>query len=514
MRTSPRLLSLLGCNFWVCSSILAATNYVWQDSPAPKAPFGTWATAAHTIQEAVDAASAGNLILVTNGVYATGGRAVNGLMTNRVTINKFLTVQSVQGPEVTVIQGYQVRTATNGDGAVRCVYMVNGVVLSGFTLSHGATRTNGNTYWEQSGGGICCASPSALVTNCVLTGNAAAQFGGGVYRGALHRCLLTGNVANFGGGADASTLTDCTLAANSATVEGGGADFATLNNCILQNNSAQTQGGGASSCTLNNCVLLGNTTENAGGGAYLSTLNNCTLVRNAATGDTGVGGGAFASELNNSIAYYNTAIVSGANYEESTFSYGCTVPLPEAGTGTITNEPGFVSLAASNLRLQSNSPCINAGLDAYVSGALDLDGYPRISGSAVDIGAYEFLISTSNIPITWLQQYHLATDGSADLADPDGDRMNNWQEWVADTNPTDAASVLRVLAATNGPAVLVKCLSSSARLYTLLRATNLFNPTWLPVAGQTGRPGNDGLLYLSDPSPPPRAFYRLSVRVP
>jgi hypothetical protein len=48
----------------------AGTNYVWQDSPSPGPPYTTWESAAHTIQEAVDAALPGDTVLVTNGAAA------------------------------------------------------------------------------------------------------------------------------------------------------------------------------------------------------------------------------------------------------------------------------------------------------------------------------------------------------------------------------------------------------------------------------------------------------------
>jgi hypothetical protein len=34
----------------------ASIRYVWQDSPSPGPPYADWTTAAHTIQDAVDAA--------------------------------------------------------------------------------------------------------------------------------------------------------------------------------------------------------------------------------------------------------------------------------------------------------------------------------------------------------------------------------------------------------------------------------------------------------------------------
>ena len=136
MRTKLNLLA--AGIFLLAGSASAATRYVWQDSPSPGPPYTNWASAAHVIQDAVDAALTGDAVLVAGGVYATGGRAVGtNLLVNRVAIDRAITVESLMGPEVTVIQGYQVPGTTNGDGAIRCVYLTNGASLSGFTLTKG-----------------------------------------------------------------------------------------------------------------------------------------------------------------------------------------------------------------------------------------------------------------------------------------------------------------------------------------------------------------------------------------
>lgn len=71
-------------------------------------------------------------------------------------------LRGVNGPEATVIEGYQVPATTNGDAAIRCVYLTNGPVLGGFTLRNGATRTAGDSNRERSGGGLRCESANAL----------------------------------------------------------------------------------------------------------------------------------------------------------------------------------------------------------------------------------------------------------------------------------------------------------------------------------------------------------------
>jgi hypothetical protein len=171
------------------TSTFAATHYVNANSFTPASPYTDWSSAASTIQDAVDVSISGDEIVVTNGIYATGGRIVYTSFSNRVAVTKPLFVHSVDGPQVTVIQGYQVPGTTNGPGAIRCVYLTNGATLSGFTLTNGGTLSgliSSNDYSRQQlGGGVWCESGS-MVSNCVIIGNAATDSGAGAYGGTLH----------------------------------------------------------------------------------------------------------------------------------------------------------------------------------------------------------------------------------------------------------------------------------------------------------------------------------------
>ena len=108
----------------------ATTRYVDLNCTNATPPFTDWTTAATNIQDAIDAAVDGDLVLVTNGVYATGSRFVSGANT-RVVIDKAVTVQSVNGSDATLIRGN--RSGAVGV-AVRCVYLTNNAELNGFTL--------------------------------------------------------------------------------------------------------------------------------------------------------------------------------------------------------------------------------------------------------------------------------------------------------------------------------------------------------------------------------------------
>ena len=308
---------------WAISAV-GATHYVDLSSTNAAPPFADWGTAATNIQDAVDVAAPGDLVLVTNGVYITGGP------TNyvRVNVTNALTLQSVNGPLVTVI---------DGSNTVRCVELAEDAVLCGFTLQRGND-------WAR-GGAVDCSPtyvsgpPSALVANCLVISNYAGYEGGGIAFAVVSNCVFAYNscYAESGGGALVCTVYNSVFSNNFAP-HGGGAGWSTLNNCLLFGNTALDGGGAAYLSDLNNCLVISNSSPFVGG-ALSCDLSNCTVCGNSTgmSGDGlaagGVGGDAgpmaYTAQIKNSIVYYN----SPTNWDILTLiTNTCTTPLA-AGTG-------------------------------------------------------------------------------------------------------------------------------------------------------------------------------------
>lgn len=576
MKTISEKLLMFGLGLFFAVQVEATTHYVDVNGTNAVSPYTDWSTAATNIQNAIDVASDGDVVLVTNGFYATGGRVVYGSLTNRVVINKAITVQSVNGPTVTIIWGFLSVATTNHFNItpanplldVRCVYMTNNAILSGFTITNGSTlAAASNPTSVLCGGGVYCETTNAIVTNCVLTGNSSVSQtsqnfgvgGGGIYQGTLNNCILSNNVISTnvlsysvsGGGAFHSVLNNCSVINNSSSF-GGGAAFSTLNHCSVIGNTApfygsSSWGGGIYMCTANYCLIAGNLSTSCGGGDCEGILNYCVLSNNicippSTGGGNGVGGGSYQESpngtyvpmLNNCLVISNycngygggiyivkngvwpnianctivgnTAtnegggVYSGALKNCVVYDNYCPYIIATSNaynakfTNCWTSDPEFVNSSVGDFRLQSNSPCINSGNNAYVSGTKDLDGNPRIVGGTVDIGAYEYQAPSSVLSYAWAQQYGLPTDGTADYADSDGTAMNNWQKWIAGLNPTNTASILAMqipVAANNASGITVTWQSVNTRAYYLQRATDLtaqpaFSAIQSNIVGQAG----------------------------
>lgn len=112
----------------------------------------------------------------------------------------------------------------------------------------------------------------------------------------------------------------------------------------------------------------------------------------------------------------------------------------------------------------------------------------------------------------WWLGYH----GVGETTDTDGDGMLAWQEWIADTIPTNAASLLRIVAISNQPpphfSVYVE--SSLSRVYRLESSASLSGGQWFQAPGQWNISGNGAVTNLTDYSGTGPHYYRILVKLP
>jgi hypothetical protein len=80
----------------VVGLVFSDTHYVDINSTNPVAPYTSWETAATAIQRAVDEAIAGDQVLIADGTYP---------LESQVTVRQGLAIRSVNGPDVTILDG-------------------------------------------------------------------------------------------------------------------------------------------------------------------------------------------------------------------------------------------------------------------------------------------------------------------------------------------------------------------------------------------------------------------------
>lgn len=192
------------------------------------------------------------------------------------------------------------------------------------------------------------------VIDCVIYGNHAGGWGGGIYNGTnglldLSNTWVFDNAADDAGGGlynsgTADVYADTRLFANSSGTDGGGAyngGTLYLTGVLIYDNVASRNGGGVysgGSLTVEESSVEDNTAGDNGGGLYLSgsessaTLINALIKRNAAE----KGGGVYvydgASTFNNCTVTDNTASVLGPGI---CYRNGIASPPVIMGGGTI-----------------------------------------------------------------------------------------------------------------------------------------------------------------------------------
>ncbi len=126
--------------------------------------------------------------------------------------------------------------------------------------------------------------------------------------------------------------------------------------------------------------------------------------------------------------------------------------------------------------------------------------------------------NTNGMPDAWEQEHFGHMTGADGNADADGDGALNWEEYVADTLPTNVVSVWsnRIVQASGGEILelIVPAPTTNSRHYDAWFTTNLMGSQWQNL--NFNRPGaNDGsALTLTVTNTVDSAVYRTGVKVP
>jgi len=306
-----------------------------------------------TIQLAVDSANDGDSIVVSPGIYYEN---VWILLKNNVSL-----VGS--GSDVTTIHGDSIG-ATVG-------FSSSSGLLTGFTITSVTTTPNSQTGISVSGGSIN-----------------------------IEYNIITENYNGIAIGSNAEFSIQYNKVIDNHGYKGvhiSGASTGIIHNNLIANNGQYY----ALDCTFSSPTIINNTIIGGGSFGIFLQPNDTQLVYNNIITDCEYGIIGQFDSLN------PTAIVKIAsnnlwnNLNNYIVDWGAQPFAPTPGTGEIYTDPKFNNPSNADFTLSSSSPAINAGTkDTNLLNLqlLDLANNPRISGSDIDIGAYEFqeILSLAN----------------------------------------------------------------------------------------------------------------------
>lgn len=225
-----------------------------------------------TIQAGINAAAAGDTVLVADGIYTGSGNK------NIEFKGKAITVMSEHGPESCMID-----CQNNGRGFYFNASESSQTVLDGFTIINGYV-TGG--YVSNRGGGIRIGTgASPRIQNCIITRNRATGMGAGIYvvsnASVFENCMISENTGEglYHDGSTAGVpliVLNCVFESNIGT--GLVSPNVDMNGCEFRHNS---NGGAQCSGIIRQCVFDGNT-GSSGGGLRIGngSVKNCSFTNN------------------------------------------------------------------------------------------------------------------------------------------------------------------------------------------------------------------------------------------
>ncbi len=319
------------------------------------------------------------------------------------------------------LDGGGVLTVTNSIIANNRAYWGGGICAYGNVLVLSATQVLNNESCD--GGGIWLRHVAAFsLCNSVVSGNRAFGDGGGIYvDGGLGNIRKSAFVNNWSGGSGGGgvvrgsvNFSGNVVSGNIALRNGGlivdsfqSTCGSIANNLFLNNRALEGCGGltvTANGCILSNNVIRGNYGLSGaciGAGRSLYFLHN-TLADNRGEQGIGLSVGAPQVWLSAQVWLTNTIIsdqaigvqIAGTSRVTTTgilwHNTPVTIAVSSSATSTVYNQYyGDPAFAADGYHLTADSAALNRGVPTDIT--TDIDGEPRWSDLAPDLGADEFV---------------------------------------------------------------------------------------------------------------------------
>jgi hypothetical protein len=363
-------------------------------------PYITAADAATSLQDAMDAAGAGDSVLVESGDLGIGSLIINkGILLSGAWTNGFTQRNLASG-----------KTRIDLNGTVNILVSGQGTGgIDGFELLNGEGNFQPFPVPGDYGGGVFILSSTAIVANCEIhnsQANAGAGFGGGgaVYAqnadvtlvgSSIHDNSATRGGAiyllNSSGSIDGNTIQANSVSASTETAAGaavyvdGCEDLAFTNNTIHANTGAENGGGiyivGSTNVTLEGGTISNHTVTNDGGGALIDASQvSVTDVEFTGNGAGSVAG-ALVAQNSSTLSLDSCRLISN-----SAFAQGGV----------------YVSNSAASVRhnlFVSNSATVGGGLTLENSSASEVLGN-TFDGNTASFGAGGITLSESPAEVT------------------------------------------------------------------------------------------------------------------
>jgi hypothetical protein len=199
-----------------------------------------------------------------------------------------------------------------------------------------------------------------------------------------------------------------------------------------------------------------------------------------------------------------------------------------AGYGGSITPAGPIIVALGSTETLTITPsnwyaCASATVDGTNIGAPATYTFTNVQSDHTLAANFAAILAANNTPEWWLYQQNTnwaANFNAAALSDPTGKGMAVWQDYIAGTDPNNAASVFALsVALSNGQTVVtVPTIAPTLqyqlhRYYSLQTSSNLLSPSfWQPVAGWTNVPGTGQTLFYTNTSATD-LYYRGQVRL-